>query len=542
MAYSEQSSLTDSIAYLRCIQSGLKLSQFQAVSEDNVLRVIDGLACKSTSGWDEIPISVIKLVGPIICKPLTHVINLILKTGIFPSKLKFAVVIPVYKRGDAKQLSNYRPIALLPALCKIVEKIVFKQVVDYFEGNNLLSKEQFGFRRNKSAGLAINNLITSVVEALDGSRRALGLFCDLSKAFDSVNHVILLNKLKHYGLGDAVLEFFNSYLSDRWQQVKVWADSGHSSFSDWEQVLCGVPQGSILGPLLFILYINDLPASTNCKLVLFADDTTVIAEGKNPNDAEKTLRKGFEEISRWFECNELMLNVDKTHLIRFSAGGSSTPGTGVQLPGGGSLDSVQRASFLGVQMQSNVKWNCSVDDLQRRLSKAIFAIGMVRKTSDTSTALKVYHSYFVSLVRYSIIFWGSYSTLIEKVFIAQKQAIRAVFKLKFRESCKPSFKYHRILTVPSLYIMEVLMLMKKNMSLFDIHKRRHTYNTRRREDFNFPAHRLSLLEKSPFYAGLGFFNKLPLTLKEEPNVQAFRSQVEKHLLDSCVYSVQDFHW
>jgi len=276
-------------------------------------KIIHSLKCNDSYGYDEIISRILKISAPYVLSPLTYIFNKVLSTGIFPERLKFSEVTPLLKKGDITEFSNYRPISLLTSLSKITEKIIFKRLYNYLNDNNILVGDQYGLREKLSTETLLNNELSS------SDRRNLvgGLFCDLQKAFDCVNHEILLAKMKFYGISGTANKLMESYLENRYQRVSVNNSKPNKLSSKWVQVKHGVPQGSILGPLLFLIYINYLSLSTN-KLaypILFADDTTIIISNTNPEEFKNNINSVMTEITNWFQSNLLILNCNKTHFM-----------------------------------------------------------------------------------------------------------------------------------------------------------------------------------------------------------------------------------
>ena len=283
-----------------------------AVTEDEIGKIICNFK-DSAAGWDDLRPRIMKLIQSCIKRPLTHICNRSFVTGIFPSELKIANVVPIFKSGDDMVFSNYRPVSVLPVLSKILERLMYNRLILYINRHDLLYEYQFGFQKGKSTHMALITLI-EISEALDQGELVIGIFLDFSKAFDTVDHGILLKKLELYGVKDTALKWFDSYLTNRLQYVTY-----NNIKSDKEKVKCGVPQGSILGPLLFLLYINDLTTvSTTSLSVLFADDTNIFMSGKNLPSMAMALNEQLTAIYEWLCCNKLSLNVLKTHYMIFT--------------------------------------------------------------------------------------------------------------------------------------------------------------------------------------------------------------------------------
>ena len=233
--------------------------------------------------------------------------------GIFPDKLKIVKVVPLHKGGSTEDLNNFRPISLLSIFDKIIEKIMHKRLYHFLELHNVLFDNQFGFRKNNSTSYALMEITEKIKESIDNGKYGCGIYIDLRKAFDTVNHNILIKKLEHYGVCGILLEWFKSYLNERKQFVFMNGES-----SDLKYILCGVPQGSVLGPLLFLLYINDLPnISAKLKFFLFVDDTNIYFESDDLLNVEETVNKELKKLYLWLNVNRLSLNVSETHYIIF---------------------------------------------------------------------------------------------------------------------------------------------------------------------------------------------------------------------------------
>ena len=279
---------------------------FNLVEEGDVTKYITALRTKNSSGHDGISVKLLKFLSSAMVKPLTLIINQSLVTGIFPEKLKIAKVSPFFKKDDITIMDNYRPVSLLTATSKVFEKVAYIQLYEYFDRNNLFYPSQYGFRKIHSTELAGLELTDRILKDIDEKNVSLAIFMDLSKAFDTLNHHILLNKLNHYGITGTALKWFSSYLTERKQYVEI---NGTTSCS--LPLTTGVPQGSILGPLLFLIYMNDIPsAANNFEFILYADDTSLLSTINIPKVPLLNINEQLGYVYDWLAVNKLSLNTN----------------------------------------------------------------------------------------------------------------------------------------------------------------------------------------------------------------------------------------
>ncbi len=502
---------------------------FKPTDVNEIEKIIGKLGNNKSPGYDLIKSNVVKLVAHQISYPLKLIFNMSLNSGIVPDALKIAKVVPIYKKDSPETFSNYRPVSVLPCFSKILERIVHERCYNFLSVNNILYKRQYGFRHMHSTYMAVLDFIKDINSAIDNNMYTAGIFMDLSKAFDTIDHDILLCKLYHYGFRGVSYEWFKSYLINRRQFV-----SYNNVLSSYENVQCGVPQGSILGPLLFIIYMNDICTTSKLlSFILFADDTTVFYSNKDINNVYDTINSELKEVCNWFKCNKLSLNAKKTNLMFIG-----TPHQTKQIKDnryifldGCKLTRVSDAKFLGITLDENLTWKSHINVISKTCSRNIGVLNKLKYVLPKPTLYQLYCTLILPYLSYGILLWGSACYVnLNRIFKLQKRAIRIISNSSYLCHTKPLFEKYNVLDIFDLYSKEVCLFMHKYHNgllprafdnLFTNMKDVHDYNTRNKNNYRSEIHKM----ENVISIGPKMWNYLPKEIRSLKHVSAFKSKL-----------------
>jgi len=519
------------------------------VQESEVRNIVYGMK-GTNSGSDIVSIRVIKILWDVIAQTFVSLINQCLKEGVFPSCFKSAKVIPIHKGGNTGDVENYRPISILPIMSRILEKCFSVRMYQYLEDQRIFTPTQFGFRQGCTTEQA-NIYLTSIINmALDNGYKVATVFLDIVKAFDTVSHDILLMKCEIYGIRGPALSFLRSFLSCRKQYVQIGNMDSHENCIE-----CGVPQGSVLGPLLFLIFVNDLPQSVSkletrmseivkkdsaATVPMFADDTSLVVIAKSERLLLESVRGSLNEVSRWLRVNQLKVNPSKSNFLIFSRTSNYYPWIQHIAYEDGMIARQKAVKYLGIIIDETLSFRSHIETLSRILSRNL---GMIRKLKymfPISILRLLYFSLIHPYILYcSSVYMGTFSSIVSPVRIIQNKSIRVLSGKSERDSVREVYRDFRILPAAGLHHFYILVFMHRyNMkqlpecfngwfySRWNIHNQ----NTRGKNDYYTPPIVSARSTFSFVIKGINLWNNLDNDMKKLENFSGFKAKLKEKLL------------
>ena len=519
----------------------MKKLQFTPICTETTIKILRNIETSKAAGIDKISGKFLKDGASVLATPITQICNLSIALSSFPKDCKSAKLKPLYKKGCKTDPKNYRPISLLPLVSKIIERIIFEQTQIFLDDNKILYNFQSGFRRNHSTDFCLSYLTDKVLKGFDSGLLTGMILIDLQKAFDTIDHKILLNKMTFLGFSPDTIKWFESYLSDRSFQVSL-----ENSFSNPAKITCGVPQGSILGPLLFLLYVNDMPQAVHCSLFLYADDSCLVFQHKEIKEIEKQLTTDFSNICDWFVDNKLSIHFgeDKTKSILFA-----------------SKSKVKKLGKLNISYKDiNIKQHAKVDYLGCTLDESLtgepMAVKVINKVNSRLKFLHRQSRFLTPYLRrllcnaiiqphfdYACSAWypNLSKRLKNRLQTTQNKCIRFCLQLGHKTHIsKKDFEDINWLQIQDRfqqcinssvykYFEKRCPFYMENIykpTLYRVHNTRNSHNR-----LTQPFRKTNLGQNSISYIGPSVWNALPDNLKQSKTLNAFKHNLKRYYLD-----------
>ena len=515
------------------IQENPNSMYFSSITPTEVFNIICSLNGSNGGGPDNVGNNVVKCRASFFADLLSNIYNEILTTGIYPNCLKIAKVVPVFKSGNSSIINNYRPISTLSVFDKIFEKLIASRLTDFLNNRNFLYSFQYGFRKGSGTELALVEISNMIYNALDGQRFVGALFLDLQKAFDCIDHELLLDKLYCYGIRGVPFNLLKSYLTNRKQYVTINGISGNVL-----DIECGVPQGSVLGPLLFNIFINDvsyLPLIG--QLRIFADDTALFYDTKDPVTISLNIKHDLSVLLEYFKSNLISLNMSKTKFMIFQSPHKILTSVPPLQVCDITIERVNSFKYLGVTLDVNMSWQ---EHINITCNKIAPLVSLLRKLSwfvPTNVLLKIYFAFIHSRINYGILVYGTAcSSRLKKIQIMQNKSLKSIYKLPSLFSTRELFAKdeHLVLPVNILHEFQVAIYMYKTLNISSVLSNlkfdyiNHHYITRNSNKLNYHVTKTEYGRKCISYLGPSIYNKIPTNIKISESFLKFKKNLKKY--------------
>ena len=523
-------------------QSGV---EFLSVTRETVSRILASFRGGSSPGCDGISIETLKECKEHILEPLTHIVNRSFRENVFPRIYKKAILIPLFKKGDPTDPSNYRPISLLSVIGKLIEKIAKEYLVNHIESNEILSDQQFGFRKGKSTDDAICLQNKIICTALDSGNKVIGIYMDLVKAFDTISHVKLLKAIEETGVNKGFVNWSASYLSGRQQFVKVG-----NQISDGQACYFGIPQGTCLGPVYFLIFIDKLlQKEIDGKLISFADDTSLIVSGEDWPTVINKAERCIAVVQRCLTELGMKLNYGKTHFMAFALTNSRIPKIGIlkihsphcllnecKCP---HILQVESTRYLGVVIDQRLRWDLHIHSILSRMRKLMFICREVRNFLAANTKRLLYFALAQSILMYGVGGWGGCgSALVEQLFSVQKRVIKVLLKKDLQYPTEALFKEFKVHTIRELIDRATVIKTFRDKQEGKCEIACNSITRSSGQSLLKTPFRLTTCgQKCHDYRGVLLFNSLPIEIRSSSNEEQFKTRLKSYFMETSIGNI-----
>ena len=512
--------------------------RFKLMTESEILKHLKKVNINKATGLDQLPARFLRDGADVIVPAFTHIVNLSIRLGKVPSDMKGARVVPLHKKNSTLEVGNYRPVSILSVASKILEKVAYDQLIEYLNNKRLIYNLQSGFRPSFSTDSCLMYLNDTIRREIDHGNFVGMILIDLQKAFDTVNHSILLHKLSAMGVHDSSLQWFDSYLVNRTQVVDVGG-----TISEPNPISCEVPQGSILGPLLFLCYVNDMEQSVSCELLLYADDSALIISHKNVVQIETRLGQELSLLSEWLIDNRLSLHLGKTESILFASKGKVKKLSNLDITCNNvSISAQPNVNYLGAKIQQNMSGENMAEAVVKKVSSKLKYLYRQCKGFNKETKKQLANALIMAHFDYASSSWYSplSKTTKKTLQIAQNKVIRFVLGLKPRTHIEFDH-FNKLSWLPVSVRVEQLKLSHmfkiitgtapEYMQKLNLIKEVHSHNTRY-SLLNIHVPNIGTMGLNSFsYTGILAWNALPSSIKSINDINSFKREVKKYLTE-----------
>ena len=503
------------------------------VNKFEVINFINSIDITKSSGLNKISSRCLKDAFQVLVSQLIHIFEISLKYCIFPSCWKVATIVPLFKSGKKDDVSNYRPVSLLPTPGKILEKIVHSHMSNYFESNNLLCEKQGGFRKNHSTLGSIIDFTSDIFNSVNAKEITIATFFDLKKAFDTVDHSILLKKLSRMGIKGNLIEWLKNYLSKRMQRTIC-----NDILSEERTITCGVPQGSILGPLMFLVFINDIKdIFVNAKFQLYADDTVIYSSGKSVENIRENLQMNINKFANWCEINRLTINTKKTKVMTFGSRYNIKKSQNCEFSVNGEiLHNVPTFRYLGINLDQTLNFNYHLKNVVNVISHKLYIFSKLRRFLDDRTSLLIYKTMILPFFDYGdVAFMFSNSSMLKKLDRLHLRGLKISSKSNVNVNDLDLFKKCDISNLSNRRLVHLrnFMFNRKNICYLNIIDENRIC-TRSNTGPLFPVSKpnCETFKRSVCYSGAVEWNSLDSEKRNSENIFIFKSKQKEWLLQT----------